>query len=249
MGLNIKLIVAYDGVRYLGWQKTIAGPSVEEALKTALERLLQQNVKLQAASRTDAGVHAHHQVVNFYTTKETIDLGKLLLGINALLPNDISIMDIEMAPESFHATVDCCKKEYRYMICNAHMQYPQNRHFSWHYPLKLNIDAMRRAAEFLIGTHDFTSFANIKKNEPYESHIRTIESINIVELSGGRIEIQITGNSFLYKMVRNIVGTLVYVGAGKLSAEAMPEILTNKDRTVAGVTAPAHGLTLFKVFY
>ncbi len=240
---NIKLILAYEGTRYLGWQKTITGLSIEEELEKAVAQILQHPVNLQAASRTDAGVHAEGQVVNFFTERD-IPLDKLQKGLNSILPSDISVVQIEEAKESFHPTLQNYGKEYHYSVCLGPTQLPFYRNFSWHFSYPVNIEEMKKAALYLIGKHDFSAFTNEKQ----ENNIREIFEIEIEEFKS-RLKIRVSGNNFLYKMVRNIVGTLLYVGCGKLSAEEIPAILNSKDRTLAGVTAPALGLILKEVFY
>lgn len=245
---NIKLIAAYDGTNYRGWQETKEEPSIEGALKSAFRQILQQEVILNAASRTDAGVHAKELPVNFHTTKNP-DPGKLIHGLNACLPEEIAVLSASYVPENFHATIDCKAKEYIYQLCILPFQLPQRRYYSWHYPYPLNLHEMRIAGEMLLGSHDFLSFCNAKKNEKYADTIRTLLSIGIEEPEPGCILIKIKGTSFLYKMARNIVGLLVYVGRGKIPIESVKTILDAKDRTQGGVTAPAHGLSLNKVFY
>lgn len=245
---NIKLIVAYDGTRYLGWQKTKMGSSIEETLQGVLERILQHKITLQAASRTDAGVHAEGQVVNFFTNRP-INISKLLIGINSLLPKDIVVLGISEEKPDFHPTLHAIKKEYHYTLSIDRMQMPHDRLTAWHFPYALNIELMRSAALFLNGRHDFAAFCNVKKNSHYSHKVREISEIYFDELPFSRLRIHIQGSNFLYKMVRNIVGTLVYVGCGKISLESIPNILLGCDRTKAGVTAPSHGLTLHKIFY
>jgi tRNA pseudouridine38-40 synthase len=240
---NIKLILAYEGTRYLGWQKTAMGLSIEEELEKALAQILQHPVKLQAASRTDAGVHAEGQVVNFFTESE-MPLDKLQKSLNSLLPKDISVLKIEEAPEAFHPTLDCRGKEYHYSVCTGSTQLPFHRQFSWHFSYPLDLEAMQKAAEALLGKHDFSAFTNEKQ----EDNVREIFAIQIEPLDG-RLKIRVSGNNFLYKMVRNIVGTLLYAGCGKLPWQEVPSIIASKDRTRAGVTAPAHGLVLKEVIY
>jgi tRNA pseudouridine38-40 synthase len=246
---NIKLTVAYDGGAYLGWQKTPMGPSIEETLQTVLEQILQHPTPLQAASRTDAGVHALGQVVNFLSSKESIDLHRLQISLNSLLPKDIAVLDIEKVPPAFHPTLDCSGKEYHYNVCFGTAQLPHHRFYSWHYPYSLNLSSMQEAASFLIGTHDFSTFCNVKKNEKYDNHVREVKRLDITQTEEKRLRFQIEGNHFLYKMVRNLVGTLVYVGRGKLPIHSISSLLNSHDRKEAGVTAPAHGLFLFRVFY
>ena len=243
------MTVAYDGTNFLGWQKTKMGPSIEEALQLALEQILQEKIELQAASRTDAGVHAQGQIVNFFTSKAEIVLSKLLIGINSLIPNSIAVMTIEKATEHFHPSLDCQSKEYHYLVCNGSAQLPQRRFYSWHYPHLLDLIAMRKAAEMFIGEHDFSSFCNAKKNSSYKTFIRRMHSIEILDSADCQLYFKIKGNNFLYRMVRNIIGTLVYVGVGKILLKEIPEIFAHHNRTQAGVTAPAHGLCLHKVFY
>ncbi|MBA3958004.1 MAG: tRNA pseudouridine(38-40) synthase TruA [Parachlamydiaceae bacterium] len=246
---NIKLLIAYDGAPYLGWQKNNVGPSVESTLQDILEQILQEKIQLQAASRTDAGVHARGQVVNFLPYKPLPDLSKLQHSLNSLLKGSIVVCSIERMPHDFHPTLDCIGKEYRYTICYGAIQMPQHRFYSWHYPERLNLQLMREAADLLKGTHDFSAFCNFKKNASYTDYVRTIHEIKIVELSENSLELHISGNHFLYKMVRNIVGTLAYVGNGKLLVDDVPQLLLTGDRTQAGVTAPAHGLTLHHILY
>lgn len=246
---NIKLVMAYDGSAYLGWQKTNTGPSIEAALQAVLEKVLQEEISLQAASRTDAGVHAQGQVVNFFTSKIPVDLGRLQYSVNCLLPIDIVVRHIQEAPENFHPTLDCIGKEYRYTICNSTTQLPHHRLYSWHCPFELDLVSMQQALKYLMGTHDFSAFCNVRKNANYEHHVREVSEIAILELPQNQIEFLVKGHHFLYKMVRNIVGTLVYVGKGILTAESIPRILFEQDRTQAGITAPAHGLSLHHVYY
>lgn len=248
---NIRLTVAYDGTHYLGWQKTPNGPTIEEALESALTTILRKRVALQAASRTDAGVHAAGQVVNFIVD-ETIDpltLERWKGSLNGLLPRDIAVLAVELAPDDFHPTLQCTGKEYRYHLCTTPAQLPHLRLYSWHYPYQLDIAAMKRASRYFVGEKDFAAFCNEKKNCTYDNYVRRIDSIAIVESDAGRLRIDITGNHFLYKMVRNIVGTLVYVGCGKIDESDVPTIIESGDRTQAGITAPNHGLFLQKVMY
>ena len=160
------------------------------------------------------------------------------------MPSDILVLQIEEAPEPFHPTLQNCGKEYHYFVCLGPTQLPFYRNFSWHFSYPVNIEEMKKAALHLIGKHDFSAFTN----ERQENNIREIFGIEIEELEG-RLKIRVSGNNFLYKMVRNIVGTLLYVGCGKLATEEIPTILNSKDRTLAGVTAPALGLVLKEVFY
>ncbi len=231
---NIKLVISYEGTRYLGWQKTAMGPSIEEQL----EKALKQPVQLQAASRTDAGVHAKGQVINFFSNE-------LPYTVNDHLPKDISVVSMEEVPADFHATLSSRGKEYEYHLCLGQAQLPFHLPFSWHFPYPLDLTTMMKAASLLKGEHDFSAFTNEKQ----ENNMRCISDISLETLPDHRLKIRVAGNNFLYKMVRNIVGTLVYVGCGKLAWQDIPPILESRARARAGVTAPAHGLTLNQVFY
>jgi len=246
---NIRLVLAYEGSRYLGWQETPMGLSIERTLRQAIEQILQEPIALQGASRTDAGVHAQGQVANFFTERQNINLKKLQRSLNGLLPDDISVIDINPAPESFHPTIDAISKEYHYHLCTGHVQLPHHRTTSWHYPYHLDVASMKQASKLLVGEHDFAAFCNTKKNDKTSHTIRQVTNINICEFGKQRLKIVVSGHSFLYKMVRNIVGTLVYVGCRKIAVENIENILTRKDRTLSGITAPAHGLCLAKVVY
>jgi tRNA pseudouridine38-40 synthase len=242
---NFKLKIAYDGSQYLGWQKTPAGPSIEDTLQRALEEILQEPIQLQAASRTDAGVHARGQIVNFFTSQQQIHLTQ----INALLPNDIVILSTERANLKFHPTLDCIGKCYHYKIALGPVCLPEHRQIAWHFPYPVDMEKLHKATKHFIGVHDFAAFCNIKKNETYENTIREVKELCVKFEEPNLITIKISGNHFLYKMVRNIVGTLVWAAAGKIDSASIPAIILKKDRTLAGVTAPSQGLVLHEVFY
>jgi tRNA pseudouridine38-40 synthase len=246
---NIKLTIAYDGQNYLGWQKTPIGSTIENVLQNVLEKILQHKVLLQAASRTDAGVHAMGQVVNFLTSKPLTDLSRLIMSLNRLLPKDLTILSAEKMPPSFHPTLDCIGKEYHYFICYGRSQLPPYRFYSWHCPFPLHLEKMQKALPFLIGTHNFAAFCNFKNKVHYHDYVRTIQELTISELGDQRLHIKVRGNHFLYKMVRNLVGTLVHIGKGKIQAEQIPALLQAEKRSEIGVTAPAHGLFLNQIFY
>lgn len=241
---NYKLIVSYDGKDFFGWQHSPGFRTVEQVLQETIETKLQHSVTLQAASRTDAGVHAAGQVVNFLSPHK-LNGTSFCLGLNKLLPDDLRLCGATEAPLTFHPTLDNKGKEYRYKIQLGIYQNPLLRHHAWHVYYPVDMSVMKDAAKLLIGTHDFEGLCN--KHET-DSTIRTVHSIEIVELENC-IEVRITGDNFLYKMVRNIVGTLIDIARGKLSLSDIPKILTEKNRIYAGVTAPAHGLTLHRLFY
>lgn len=244
--MNIKIVIAYDGTGLFGWQTSSDGPTVEEKLQAVLEQIYQHPMVLQAASRTDRGVHAAEQVVNYRTDKE-LDLKRLLISLNQLLPKMIRVLSIENAQENFHPTLDAKGKIYHYHVCQGAVQSPFRRHFSWHIHLPLDIKLMREGAKCFLGTHDFASFTNVQEPRPKET-VRTLKRLDMIE-EGVFLRFEIEGDNFLYKMVRNLVGTLVYLGQGKVTLHDIPSALAKRDRTLAGITAPGHGLTLHKVLY
>lgn len=246
---NLKLTLAYDGTAYLGWQKTAMGPSIEETLQRAIEQIAQHPIALQAASRTDAGVHANGQVVNFLTPKSFTSLPKLLVSLNQLLPKNIAVRTIEWAPLSFHPTLDAKGKEYHYHVCLGPFQLPQHRLYSWHFPYSFSFDRISQALPLLIGEYDCSAFCNQRKGMTYPHFIRRITAFEWRQLEEGRLSFFIRGTHFVYKMVRNLVGTVMAVGRGHMSLEELKQAIALKQRTLAGMTAPAHGLTLHRVFY
>ncbi len=231
------MLVSYLGTNYFGWQKTKSGPSIQEEIEVACSRILQEKVFCEAASRTDRGVHAKGQIVQFYTAKKIL-LERLRRGLNAVLPPDIRVLETEYV--EFHPTLDALSKTYHYDLCLGVVQDPFYRHLSWHYPYPIDELAMRQTIDKLIGTRDFTAFTTERKKNP----ICTLSNIELIPLGKQRLRIALSGDRFLYKMARTIAGTLANIGSGKLAP--LGEIA---DRTKAGVTAPSHGLTLYKVYY
>jgi tRNA pseudouridine38-40 synthase len=248
MKQNYALKIAYEGTEFFGWQKTRHGPSIEETLQTCLECILQEQIVLQAASRTDRGVHAEGQLINFFSEK-IFSPDKLLSGLNALLPTSIRALSLSLVPISFHPTLHAEKKEYHYQISLGPIQLPKDRHFAWHVPYRLDFEKMHRGALFFLGEHDFSCFCTNRKNLNYTHKRRLITEIDIISLNPSNLLFTVQGNHFLYKMVRTLVGTLVYIGRGKILSENIPSILEKGLRSLAGMTAPAHGLTLKRVYY
>lgn len=246
MSRNIVLKVAYDGAEFFGWQKTNSGPSIEEAILRPLTQILQHEIVLQAASRTDRGVHAEGQIVNFFTEKN-LDLWRLKGSLNSLLPSSIRILEIKEMPLHFHPSLDVKTKEYHYQIFTGKILLPVLRYTHWHIPFPFDFHKISLAASHLIGEHDFTSFCN--QAEDGKNHIRKIEKISSESKSPEHLRFIVKGNHFLYKMVRNLIGTLVYVGIGKIKPESLPEILECRSRVYSGMTAPAYGLTLKQINY
>jgi tRNA pseudouridine38-40 synthase len=234
--------VAFDGSSFLGWQKTGSRRSVEDALEEALVQILQHPVQIEAASRLDRGVHARGQVVAFETARCPTHL---MHRINCLLPSTIRVLKEDLVDPSFNPSLAVSKKEYRYFIDNGPIQSPFQRNYAWHIKEPLNLEAMRNAAQKLIGTHDFQVFCNQRKGLNYKDYIRTILEV-CIEQNGSFIEIKMVGTHFLYKMCRNMVGLLVGYGKG-CPMPSVEEILLHKLRPF--VTAPACGLFLEHVFY
>jgi tRNA pseudouridine38-40 synthase len=256
----LKLTVAYDGTAYSGWQFQPDKPTVQGAIEATWQRLTQETLRITAAGRTDASVHALGQTVGL-ATETRLTNEDLHRGLNALLPEDIAVVTIEDARENFHATYDAVGKRYRYHIHNSRSPSVFTRHYAWHYPQPLDASAMHSAAQSLVGRHDFSSFETAGSERP--DSIRTIheltvqssplaprEVIHLAERDGyNPITIDVHGDGFLYNMVRTIVGTLVEVGVGKRDVNWPAEVLAARDRRRAGQTAPPHGLFLVSVDY
>lgn len=242
---NIKLTIQYDGTNYHGWQRQKNALSIQKIIEDNLGRILNHKVTLYASGRTDAGVHALGQVGNFHTTsKLTPDVIKKAL--NSMLPQDIVITESVEVEEKFHARYQAKSRVYQYLIWNYKIPSPFFRRYSWFVATKLDLVKMQEAGSLLIGRHDFSSFQGANRTE--SSPIRKIIKIEIKNI-GRFLIFTIEADSFLRHMVRNIVGTLVEVGKGKLSLDDFKKIIISKDRTKAGPAAPAHGLFLREVKY
>jgi len=241
-----KSIISYDGSGFFGYQVQPKKRTVQFELETALAKMHKgEHIKVFASGRTDAGVHAKGQVVHF-DSPLPIAVEKWQIALNSLLPEDISVLSVIKVDSSFHARFDTIGKEYRYVLQLSKMRDPFQRNFSVLYPYDLNIEAMKEASRFFIGTHDFTSFCSAKTE--VEDRVRTIEIIDFLQ-DKDFLTLRFVGNGFLYNMVRILTGTLLEVGLGKRKPEEMPDILVKVDRRFAGKTAPAQGLYLWKVFY
>ena len=242
---RVKLIVAYDGTNYCGWQIQPNGNTIEAELNHHLTELLGEEIRVTGASRTDAGVHALGNVAVF-DTNARMPAEKISYAMNTRLPDDIRIQHSEEVAADFHPRFCETRKTYEYRICNRKFPNPCERLYSLFYYWKLDTERMQRAADYLVGTHDFTSFCTNRPEVP--DRVRTIHEL-CVERQGDMITIRITGNGFLYNMVRIITGTLLRVGSGMLEPEEMHRILEAKDRSSAGETARPEGLTLVKIEY
>lgn len=247
---RIKLTVAYDGGKYSGWQIQPNAPTVEAVLDSAIEDVTGEKIHVTGASRTDAGVHALGNIAVF-DTKSSIPGDRWAYALNRYLPNDVSVVDsCEVRPD-FHPRHCDTVKTYEYTILNSEFPIPQLRNAAWHVSHKLDIPAMKKAAEYIVGEHDFKSFCSVKTQ--VESTVRTVYSLEVANKTYKEkydtVILKITGNGFLYNMVRIIAGTLVQVGKGQIEPEYIKEMLEKCDRTAAGQTAPPQGLTLVNIQY
>lgn len=242
---RIKLTVAYDGTNYCGWQVQPNGVSIQSTLQKAIEDLVGEKVNVTGASRTDSGVHALGQVAVFDTMKEIPDW-KYALAINQRLPKDIVVQKSEEVSMDFHPRYTSVVKTYEYRILNRRVQLPNERLYSYFVPGRLNLEKMQEAAVYLVGEHDFRSFCSQKTK--VLSTVRTIYDLTI-EKQGDMIILRITGNGFLYNMVRIITGALLKVGFEQKTPEEIKDALENPSGKAAGPTAPAHGLTLVEIKY
>lgn len=243
---NYKLVVCYDGSRYKGWQKQgNTENTIQGRLEAALSGIVGESVEVNGSGRTDAGAHARMQVASF-RAKTDLTAAELLSKLRAVLPEDIGAVSLEEANPRFHARLNCVGKTYVYRIWNSAQPNVFERRYMYTVADALDLDAMNAAARHLIGSHDFSAFCSLKNMK--KSAVRTIDEIRIERL-GGEIRFSVSGNGFLYNMVRIIVGTLLEVGKGSLSPDAIAEILASLDRGNAGPTAPAKALCLWEVRY
>lgn len=241
-----KCIIAYDGSGFSGYQVQPKKRTVQSVIEAVLTKMHKGSpVKISASGRTDAGVHAKGQVVHF-DSPLSLPFEKWELALNSMLPEDISVLSVEEADSAFHARFDATGKEYRYYLNQSPKRDPFQRNYAFHYPYLLNLEAMREASAYLLGTHDFSSFCSARTE--VEDKVRTIETIEILQ-DEKRVSFRFIGNGFLYNMVRILVGTLIEVGSGKRQPEEIVEILEKRDRRYAGKTAPGQGLYLWKVYY
>ncbi|MBQ8984059.1 MAG: tRNA pseudouridine(38-40) synthase TruA [Lachnospiraceae bacterium] len=242
---RVKLIVAYDGTNYCGWQIQINGITVEEVLNKTISGLVGEEIAVIGASRTDSGVHALGNVAVF-DTESRIPAEKFSFALNQRLPDDIRIQESCEVPLDWHPRYCDSRKTYEYRILNRRFAVPTERLYSHFFYYPLDVEKMQAAADYLIGEHDFKSFCTPRTQ--VETTVRTIYSLE-VKRDGDRITIRINGNGFLYNMVRIIVGTLIKVGTGFYPPEHVKEILEAKDRQKAGPKAEACGLTLIGIEY
>lgn len=242
--MRIRLEVEYDGTRYVGWQRQKNGRSIQQMLEEAASRVTSAPVTVHGSGRTDAGVHATGQTAHF-DTESALEPERFASAMNFYLPDDIRVISSQAASADFHARFSALGKTYVYTFRNHPQRSAIHRGLSAHLPGKIDLEAMRQGAEYLIGEHDFASFCAGAEGK---DTVRNIEQIGI-ERHGPYIQLEITGNGFLQHMVRIIAGTLAEVGSGIRAPEDIRRILEAKDRKAAGPTAPAKGLLLKKVYY
>jgi tRNA pseudouridine38-40 synthase len=244
---NFKMIVEYDGYEFSGWQFQPYQRTVQGHLQEKLERIFKKKINCIASGRTDTGVHSLGQTVHF-KADTVMKPAQIKKALNAFLDRDVSIAKVQEVPLDFHAQYSVKNKTYRYTLLNR--SYPSAfwRNRAYFYPYKLNIAAMKRAAAKIKGKHDFKCFQAASERSKIKNTIRTISQLSVTK-EGDFIHITATSNGFLYRMVRNIVGTLLAVGSGKMTAQEVGEIIKSKNRKIAPPTAPSHGLCLMKVRY
>lgn len=242
---NIKLTIEYNGTNYHGWQIQPNADTVQGRMIEAIETLTGEHVKLVGASRTDEGVHALGQVANFLTNTN-ISPDRFCLALNAHLSNDIVVLRSEEVPNEFNARYNSRGKKYRYIIHNRYIRSALWDMHAYHVKHELNVDIMNTAAKFLMGTHDFSSFR--ASGGGAKTSVRTIHDVRVIR-QDDMVMLEVSGDGFLYNMVRILVGTLVEIGTKNMEPSAMQNILNAKDRRVAGHTAPPQGLYLVEVYY
>ena len=243
---NIKLTIEYDGKEFNGWQKQPNKLNIQGNIEQAIKNVTGEEVDLTASGRTDAGVHAYGQVANF-KTNSNIPIEKIPIALNTNLKKSIRIISAEEVDERFHSRLTCKRKTYRYVINNSEFASAIYRNLETHIPQKLNVEKMKEAVKYFEGEHDFKAFK--ASGTSSKSSVRTIYKAEVYEMPNNRIYIEITGNGFLYNMVRIIAGTLVEVGLEKIKPQEIKEIIDSKDRKRAGKTLPPNGLYLLKVEY
>jgi len=249
---NIKLLIGYDGTDFSGWQRQHKSRTIQGEIEFFLKRMTLENILLNGAGRTDAGVHADGMVAHFHTASK-ISCGDLLRGLNAMLPGAIRIFSVEEVSFSFHARFSALGKHYAYEIFTGKIHPPRLRLHTLHISSPLDVEAMRHCLPSILGPHDFSSFENSgtrdKTSTSGRGAIRTIHAATLSKESTELITLNFYGDGFLRNMVRNLVGTLLEVGRGKITPLEFTTILAGKNRALAGPTAPAHGLCLKKVVY
>ena len=245
MKKNVKLILSYDGSGYHGWQMQDNAITVQQCLTQAAEKIFCQKITVTGCSRTDSKVHANTFCCSFKFEGEREE-EKIVQGLNSQLPEDIRVFECEYVSDDFNARFDCKGKEYIYKIWNGRIANPFLNRYALFYPYKLDADLLDRQAKDFIGTYDFSAFC--ASGSVVKDTVRTIKDCS-VRREGDLVIFSVTGDGFLYNMVRIMVGTLLYINSGKIEKDTIPQIIESKDRTKAGITARPEGLYLNKVFY
>jgi tRNA pseudouridine38-40 synthase len=242
--MRVRAVVAYDGTDYQGFQRQINGPTVQEALEIALARVTGKETVVLAAGRTDSGVHAEGQVIAF-DSEWRHPLEVLQRALNAVLPKDVAVRDVTQVAADFHPRYDARSRCYRYTVYNAPVRSPLVRRTSLHVPQRLDVEAMQRAAQVLVGEHDFAAFGRPPQGE------NTVRRVLRAEWHGEALWLvfDIEANAFLTRMVRSLVGTMLEVGRGRMTVEAFEQVLISRDRSQAGPTAPPQALCMVRVVY
>lgn len=242
---NIAALVSYMGTAYSGFQRQKTGLGVQEEIEKALLKLTGEIITINAAGRTDAGVHGLGQVISF-KTMSTIPADKLHMAFNSILPYDIRVLQTRDMPDEFHARFSAKNKIYSYLVNINRVSDPIMAPISWHFPRRIDMDAVRQAAEIIVGEHDFSGFC--AAGSPVKNKVRHVMDLKVEE-NEGLLRISVQANGFLYNMVRIIVGTLMEAGLGKLQISDIEKIFHEKNRVIAGMTAPPQGLCLIWVDY
>lgn len=243
---NVKLVISYEGARYAGWQTQVGDPTVQAALEEVLAKITGHPVRVRGSGRTDAGVHAEGQVANFFTGS-SVPLKAFVRGANSMLPEDISILSAQDVPPDFDSRRSALFKVYRYSIRNSESRSAESARKSWWVSGRLDVAAMDRAAALFTGRHDFGAFRASGCDSAHA--VRFMNSIRVTGSGGGDIVIEAVGKGFMRNMVRIIAGTLVETGMGRMTLAEVAALFEKPERAGAGITAPAHGLTLHRVVY
>lgn len=242
---NIRLKIEYDGTRYHGWQSQVNALTIQDVIEKAILKVTGERCQLTGSGRTDRGVHALGQVANFFTAS-SIPAERFSYALNSVLPGDIVVKQSEQVPLDFHSRYNAKGKKYRYLIYNSEQPSALLRNRAYHISHPLDFDSMKTASQFFVGTHDFVGF--MSTGSSVKTTVRTIYDVSLTK-NDKLVKFEISGNGFLYNMVRIIIGTLVEVGVGRIVPEDIVKIINSRSRKNAGKTAPAHGLYLMEVYY
>jgi tRNA pseudouridine38-40 synthase len=243
-----RIVVAYDGTSFSGWQVQIHDLSIQGLIEKALHTITHEEARVIGAGRTDAGVHALGQVAHCRLQKE-VEIGALKKALNGLLPPAIRILEVSHAPEQFHAQRSAIGKEYHYHMCLKEVVLPFERPYVWHFRRHIDFDILDNAARCFVGEHDFLAFANAPgRGCAKKTSVRIIRRIDVIRTESG-LRLEFEGNGFLYKMIRNITGMLISIASSKRKIHEIEEVFASKNRTLAEPAAPAQGLFLMRVLY